>query len=206
MEEGRAIKCVAVMFVTVVVLATMIGCGFFDKGKRENCAVNLKQLGTALKLYASSYNDKYPIASGAEGLEILRANDFLADYNVYICPTTSNKAGSGYEALTYGSNSQAANVTYAFVGGMIDGDSSLWGRADSAIAADFSGNPAYAGINGGKSNHEKFGNILFLDGSVRDFSGANWFNTTNTGYVDKNTVMAFDTFPMVPNRIVVGNK
>lgn len=194
------------MFVTVIVLSTMTACGFFDKANRARCVDNLSQLGKALHIYAYKYYGKLPSASGAEGLEILRANDFLFYHRVYICPSTSNKAGSGNETLTYGSNSQAANVTYAFVGGMIDGDSSRWGRADSAIAADFSGNPAYAGINGGKSNHEDFGNILFLDGSVRGFSGANWFNTTNTGYVDKNTVLAFDTFPMVPNRIVVGNK
>ena len=177
-----------------------------ERARRSNCAGNLKQLGTALKLYSSSFNDKFPggpaigglnadgtviainDANGAGGLEILRANDFLADYGVYICPSTVTTAGSSTLALTYGKDSTdtATNATYAFVGGMIDGDSTLWGRADSAIAADFTGNgdSADVGINNGNANHTNFGNILYLAGNVQGFTGAGWFNQNNAGYPD----------------------
>ena len=176
-----------------------------ERARRSNCAGNLKQLGTALKLYSSSYNDKFPggpgyagdpdkslsNAAGANGLEILRANDFLADYGVYICPSTVTSAGTGTVNLSYGATvtDTNTNATYAFVGGMIDGDSTIWGRADSAVAADFTGN-AYSittGINNGNANHTNFGNILYLAGNVTGFTGAGWFNHNNAGYPDYTT-------------------
>ena len=194
-----------------------------ERARRSNCAGNLKQLGTALKLYSSSYNDKFPggpglqggndtkdkqiqSAAGAGGLELLRSNDFLADYGVYICPSTVTSAGTGTDQLTYGANSTdtKTNATYAFVGGMIDGDSTIWGRADSAVAADYTGNgdSADVGINNGNANHTNFGNILYLAGNVIGYNGAGWFNLNNAGYPnianDDNLKAAF---PMVPNGI-----
>ena len=38
-----------------------------ERARRSNCAGNLKQLGTALKLYSSSYNDKFPGGPGMQG-------------------------------------------------------------------------------------------------------------------------------------------
>ena len=190
-----------------------------ERARRSNCAGNLKQLGTALKLYSSSYNDKFPggpgfggidtnkIAdpSGAGGLELLRANDFLADYGVYICPSTVTSAGTGTLAITYGTSATdtATNATYAFVGGMIDGDSTIWGRADSAVAADFVGNGAFTvGINNGNANHTNFGNILYLAGNVQGFTGAGWFNTNNAGYPNtSDTNYAAVKKAMVPNQV-----
>ena len=195
-----------------------------ERARRSNCAGNLKQLGTALKLYSSSFNDKFPGGpafggdctykidnpAGAGGLEILRANDFLADYGVYICPSTVTSAGSGTVALSYGASSTdtGANATYAFVGGMIDGDSTIWGRADSAVAADYTGNAGgvNVGINNGNANHTNFGNILFLAGNVSGFTGAGWFNQNNAGYPDyTNTAPVADWKSMkafmVPNTL-----
>ena len=187
-----------------------------ERARRSNCAGNLKQLGTALKLYSSSYNDKFPGGpgyagdpsnvkggAGVDGLELLRANDFLADYGVYICPSTVTSAGTGTVALSYGASATdtGANATYAFVGGMIDGDSTIWGRADSAVAADFTGNGVFTvGINNGNANHTNFGNILYLAGNVTGYTGAGWFNANNVGYPnhDKQT---FSRKAMVPNNI-----
>ena len=193
-----------------------------ERARRSNCAGNLKQLGTALKLYSSSYNDKFPgaygmqggndtapikDAAGAGGLELLRSNDFLADYGVYICPSTVTSAGTGTDPLTYGASStdNTANATYAFVGGMIDGDSTIWGRADSAVAADYTGNAdsADVGINNGNANHTNFGNILYLAGNVIGYNGAGWFNQTNAGYphIADSKQTSITTCPMVPNGI-----
>ena len=197
-----------------------------ERARRSNCAGNLKQLGTALKLYSSSYNDKFPggpgyagdteaeaavitNASGANGLELLRANDFLADYGVYICPSTVTSAGTGTVRLSYGATTTdaGANATYAFVGGMIDGDSTIWGRADSAIAADFTGNAGSVtvGINNGNANHTNFGNILYLAGTVSGVTGAAWFNVNSAGYPDYTTsAPAADwgkDYFMVPNTL-----
>ena len=193
-----------------------------ERARRSNCAGNLKQLGTALKLYSSSYNDKFPGgpgmqggntaayatdgAMGETGLELLRSNDFLADYGVYICPSTVTSAGTGTEALSYGGSSTdpETNATYAFVGGMIDGDSTIWGRADSAVAADFAGNAAGAnvGINNGNANHTNFGNILYLAGNVIGYNGAGWFNISNAGYpnINSDTSLA-KKCPIYPNAL-----
>ena len=189
-----------------------------ERARRSNCAGNLKQLGTALKLYSSSYNDKFPggpgfsgidsnvVAdpSGFGGLELLRGNDFLADYGVYICPSTVTSAGTGTVPLSYGKNGQInENATYAFVGGMIDGDSTIWGRADSAIAADFVGNGAFTvDINNGNANHTNFGNILYLAGNVIGYNGAGWFNQNNAGYPNGLSDAATKTLcPVAPNSV-----
>ena len=189
-----------------------------ERARRSNCAGNLKQLGTALKLYSSSYNDKFPGGpgfsgidtnvytdpSGAGGLELLRGNDFLADYGVYICPSTVTSAGTGTVPLSYGKNGQInENATYAFVGGMIDGDSTIWGRADSAIAADFVGNGAFTvDINNGNANHTNFGNILYLAGNVIGYNAVGWFNQNNAGYPNsKDANFENVKKAMVPNAL-----
>ena len=195
-----------------------------ESARRASCTSNLNQLGKALKLYSAAYNDKYPGAlgqagadgdvikdsRGAGGLELLRSNDFLADYGVYICPSTVTSAGKGTDALTYGANATdtATNATYAFVGGMIDGDSTIWGRADSAVAADYTGSEG-VGINNDNANHTNYGNILYLAGNVRGYTGAGWFNINNAGYPNGLTDAATKTLcPVVPNsvRYVKGKK
>ena len=188
-----------------------------ESARRASCTSNLNQLGKALKLYSAAYNDKYPGAlgqagadgsvikdsRGAGGLELLRANDCLADYSVYICPSTVTSAGKGVDSLTYGSSATdtATNATYAFVGGMIDGDSTIWGRADSAVAADYTGGEG-VGINNDNANHTNYGNILYLAGNVRGYTGAGWFNINNAGYPNgKSDTAVSSACPVVPNSV-----
>ena len=172
-----------------------------ERARRINCASNLKQVGTALKLYSSSFNDKLPggpalqggqqntavskltDANGWKGLEILRSNDFLTDYSVFICPSSTTSAGTGTSTLTYGGSAAPAdaNASYAFVGGMIEGDSNIYGRADSCISADLTG-AAGIGSNNDNPNHTGYGNILFQGGHVTGFTGNGWFSVDNAGY------------------------
>ena len=170
-----------------------------ERARRINCASNLKQVGTALKLYSSSFNDKLPggpalqggnttgstcpDANGYKGLEILRSNDFLTDYAVFICPSSTTSAGTGTSQLTYGASTAPAdaNCSYAFAGGMIEGDSNIYGRADSAISADLTG-AAGIGSNNDNPNHTGYGNILFQGGHVTGFTGNGWFSVDNAGY------------------------
>ena len=171
-----------------------------ERARRINCASNLKQVGTALKLYSSSFNDKLPggpalqggktdnatlkDANGWKGLEILRSNDFLTDYSVFVCPSSTTSAGTGTTQLTYGATAAAANASYAFVGGMIEGDSNIYGRADSCISADLTGGTGDAATqsNNGNPNHTGYGNILFQGGHVTGFTGNGWFSKDNAGY------------------------
>ena len=55
-----------------------------------NCMSNLKQLGTALYTYASVNNDYFPDRDGDAGLDMLRQQNYLTDYGIYLCPATSD--------------------------------------------------------------------------------------------------------------------
>ncbi len=174
-----------------------------EKARRISCTSNLKQIGTSLKTYSIDYESRLPNLPGAAGLEILRAYDFLTDYGVYVCPSTTTRTGGGSEKLSYdgttpknggqGGNAGATAgriVDYAFAGGMIEGDSATYGRADSGIAADIYGLYAAAGDEAGTcgepsettANHTDYGNILFQGGHVTGFPGASWYINKNRGY------------------------
>lgn len=181
-----------------------------ERARRANCQSNLKQIGLALKQYANDFESKLPSdfgrigntastsngsAMGAGGLELLRNNEYLSDYQVYICPSSTTSPGNGTQALSYDSSGTVnATLSYAFVGNMVEGDSAIYGRSDSGISADLTGGTKYdIDSNGNNPNHTNFGNILFMGGNVSQFAGSGWFSPQNTGYVTvtDNTVLYF---------------
>ena len=171
-----------------------------EKARRISCTSNLKQIGTSLKTYSIDYESRLPNEAGANGLEILRAYDFLTDYAIYICPSSTTSAGSGSQPLGYsginpGVDDSYGGCDYAYAGGMIEGDSATYGRADSGIAADIwdmeqcgydntRGNALTTVTirNGDAPNHSDYGNILFQGGHVTGFPGAKWYIQKNRGY------------------------
>ena len=166
-----------------------------EKARRISCTSNLKQIGTSLKTYSIDYESRLPNYAGAKGLEILRAYDFLTDYGIYICPSSTTSAGTGSIPLGYNSiPDDYAGCDYAYAGGMIEGDSATYGRADSGIGADIythtaatvgddsANNKVDGSRNGGAPNHSDYGNILFQGGHVTGFPGASWYINKNRGY------------------------
>ena len=168
-----------------------------EKARRINCTSNLKQIGTAMKMYAGSYSERLPgiparrggegeidaLGTGADAscLGVLRANDFLTDTAVYVCPsTTAVVQKTVADGIAIGTTAATCNVTYAFAANMIEGDSQTYGRADSAISADFAA--VGTGVGTGVSNHNNFGNILYQGGHVTGHSGDKWWSNTNAGY------------------------
>ena len=171
-----------------------------EKARRISCASNLKQIGTALKSYSIDFAGKLPngptwvgdpnykldgaafygpysATTPAGGYEVLRGNDYLADYAVYVCPSSTVKTGAEKEALTWGTN---PTLSYGYHAGMLEGDSTATGRPDSAVAADLTGDSTAS--NSGNPNHTKFGNVLFQGGHVSGIAGAGWFSPENAGY------------------------
>ena len=161
-----------------------------EKARRISCTSNLKQVGTSLKQYAMDYSDRFPHACGAAGLELLRKNAYLQDYSVYCCPSTTTTRGTGTSALSQG-DASTANVDFAFAGGMMEGNSTLFGNAESAIAGDIY-STSLSKTNGATTadipNHADYGNMLFHDAHVTGFSGAQWYSKENRGtsYMNPN--------------------
>ena len=80
-----------------------------EAAHQRSCTANLKQVGTALEMYAGANKDRMPdgpsfvgdvsskLDAGdfyagtgrAGGFELLRGNGYLEDYAVYVCPSTS---------------------------------------------------------------------------------------------------------------------
>ncbi len=165
-----------------------------EKARRISCVSNLKQIGTSLKTYSIDFDSRLPQLGGTDGFECLRRNDYLTDYAIYICPSSTTTKATGTMALTEGTtNGQYADYYYA--ANMMEGDSAIYGRADSGIAADKI--KTSSGSNGGNANHSKYGNVLFQGGHVTGFTGQTeqstadtfqnqtstyWHNQVNIGY------------------------
>ena len=185
-----------------------------ERAHRISCTNNLKQIGTAFELYSISNDSQMPggpapvagttgttivsvkdedfynttgKAGRAGGFELLRFNDNLTDYKVYVCPSTSVTEGKGTQSLSLsdaGNTGNKATTSYAYKPAMVKGDSTQTGKPASAVCADLTGDGADS--NGGAANHTKFGNILYLDGHVKGFDGLGWFSPERVGYPQGN--------------------
>ena len=159
-----------------------------EKARRIACTSNLKQIGLAAKMYSGDYSEKFPTYNDKEkyshngpSLSALVSTNYLTDFKVYICtssttPTAENNndtleawtgdkatVESGKQNRFQGTN-KLANFSYGYIGNMTENE-----NPDSGLAFDV-GYDAQSK----KSNHDKYGNILFIDGSARAAVGANW--------------------------------
>jgi prepilin-type processing-associated H-X9-DG protein len=121
---------------------------------RTSCASNLKQIGLSLKQYAMDYDGWFPDKSGPLGFEKLRSKEYLTDYHVYHCPSCKGFIGKGNQKL----NNKI--VDYVYRSGLRDNDDH--DQSKTPLAWDR------------PTNHENYGNVLFLDGHVKGFAGKNW--------------------------------
>ena len=121
------------------------------QARRISCATNIKQIYLALKQYAADYSGHFPPANGAVGLEYLRKCDYLTDYSVYICPTGLTERGRNNQPLT------EQTVDYVYIGGLTEKSD-----PNTLILYDKPGNNKF------------FGNIGFIDGTVKEIYGKDW--------------------------------
>ncbi len=58
--------------------------GMREQGRKAKCVNNLKQIGTALHMYASEHNERFP-----QTLQELVDGGYIDDINVFICPSSN---------------------------------------------------------------------------------------------------------------------
>ena len=186
-----------------------------EKARRISCASNLKQIGLAAKMYAGDFSEKFPCTKSyyltsnstwntsqtgyhnGPSITLLMSQNYNTDYKTFVCPSgtlngvkpaTGGIAATLTNAADYVLQAVATtvaqtNLSYAFIAGMTENDS-----PDSGLTFDCGYEIASA-----KANHDKYGNICFVDGSVRNYAGDSW--ASNVQYYGGYTTT--DAIPLV---------
>jgi len=133
-----------------------------EKARRTSCMSNLKQIGLAAKQYAMDYYgapkpNYFPDNVNALGLEQLREGGYLSSPGMFICPSSTSAIKAQSSEPIALSSSDSSHVSYYYREGLLEIDS-----PDSGLARDI------------ESNHETYGNILYLSGAVRGFAEQRW--------------------------------
>ena len=125
-----------------------------ESARRATCVNNLKQIGTAVKLYTAEVdwegilprdNRTEANITVAGSYDLLRQTGALNKPEIWICPSATNGKVKAEKDCALIAN----NISYRYARGLTESDD-----VDYVVSADIS------------NNHQEVGNALFLDGHV----------------------------------------
>ena len=125
-----------------------------ESARRATCVNNLKQIGTAVKLYTAEVdwegilprdNRTEANITVAGSYDLLRQTGALNKPEIWICPSANNGKVKAEKDCALIAN----NISYRYARGLTESDD-----VDYVVSADIS------------NNHQEVGNALFLDGHV----------------------------------------
>ncbi len=143
----RIFLIVAVVIILIPTIAYILNSDK-ERARRISCYSNLHSIGLSLLQYSLDYGF-LPDKDGCEGLEQLRAEDYLTDYGIYTCPSTLTRSGDS-------GGLKESICDYAYIGGYKAGGSSMSGHLP--VMFDKPG------------NHRNYFNVLYKNGSAEAFS------------------------------------
>ena len=62
-----------------------------ERARSVSCVNNMKQIGTALMMYAADNDEHFPLAAGEDGLELLRKVGYITEEKVFTCPSDEDE-------------------------------------------------------------------------------------------------------------------
>ena len=130
-----------------------------EEGRRTACKNNLRQIGTAMSMYAMTSNESFPImdpnwGDGNDGRALgLMVPDTISDVNIFRCQSNAGQTPSLEAGTGYVKNS---SYTYAAYGASANANSGLEISGDRDVIGDRTA-----------MNHNLDGaNVLFVDAHV----------------------------------------
>ncbi|OGV56880.1 MAG: hypothetical protein A2017_05075 [Lentisphaerae bacterium GWF2_44_16] len=160
-------KIIFTIVLLLILLNTIINLPLGKPTERArilSCKSNLRQISLVLQQYACDYHGYFPDKNGAEGLELLRKNGYLADYKVYTCPSSSFIPGQGNEQL------KEENISYCYKGGTKYSENNitpiLWDKFENHknVMEDYDI----------VSLIECYGNVVLANGKIINYETRDW--------------------------------
>ena len=186
------------MFVGSILPPPCGGGAAREKARKIACSSNLKEINIALTNYSLEYSNSFPSITkpGESGFidlskiyptknlpenygnamkgyssanfEALRLEGYLSNTKLFKCPSNEDAAVcKKNKVLTNKTNS------YAYTFGLNKKTS----KPNTAIISDSISLNIENNVE--HSNHEYYGNILFIDISIRGFKGPKWYTNSN---------------------------
>lgn len=144
-----------------------------ERARRISSASNLKQIGVGMLSYTQDFSERFPWATQtcaggtnvSMGDSIALLSGYLQNANVLLDPSLNN---TSVPPNTWTPSATTGVCNYKYIAYSSYGLNTL--QPDSGLARN---------LKESNTNRAEFGNILFADGHVQGYGGANWDSLTN---------------------------